>query len=160
LSNAGLLHHFASKEQLFLALLEELESGEARFMGPLVEAAEREAHGDRAPQAVLDVLRTIVVRSIAQPQLLRFLAKLQVESLDPSHPAHEWWRRRERLTTDFFAELLRPYVDDPMSVARQLLAMMDGLCLRWLWADRTFDAVAEWERALASLAPKLAAPGA
>lgn len=157
LSNAGLLHHFPSKEQLFLAALQELETREAKFMRPLVEAAEREFHSEGGKLAVLEVLRAIVIRSTLKPQLLRFLAELQVEALNPSHPAHSWWRTRERVLTDLFVRLLGPHVGEPESVARQALAMIDGFCLRWLWTDEPFDVTAEWERALSRLLPELAA---
>lgn len=155
LSNAGLLHHFPSKEQLFLAVLQKLEAGEAEFMEPLVAAAQQQAHLGGAVSAMREVVRTIVARSIAQPQLLRFFAALQVESLNPLHPAHDWWRRRERVTTELFAKLLSAHVEEPASAGRQLLAMMDGLCLRWLWADQAFDLLPVVESAFAKL---IAAP--
>jgi AcrR family transcriptional regulator len=155
LSNAGLLHHFPSREHLFLAALHELEAGEAEAMAPLVAAAERARGGDRARQAVLDVLRTLVQRAIARPQLVRFFAEVQVEALNPSHPAHEWWRRRESETMGLFARLLAPHCDDAEAVARQLLALIDGISLRWLWAGQAFDAVAEWDRMIARFAPEL-----
>lgn len=157
LSNAGLLHHFPSKDQLFLAALQELETGEIEVMAPLVEAAERELHGERARLALLDVLRTIVVRATGRPELLRFMAELQVEALNPSHPAHQWWRRRDAVVMDLFSRLLGPHVEDPAAIARQLQAMMDGLCLRWLWTDQGFDVAAEWDHALERLVPKRAA---
>lgn len=159
LSNAGLLHHFPSKEHLFLASLQELEDREAEIMSPLVAAAERGGEGAGAKRAVLELLRTMVVRSTAQPQRLRLFAELHVEALDPQHPAHGWSRERERVVTELFAKLLWPHVEEPVPVARLLLAMMDGFCVRWLWAEQAFDAVAEWDRAVARLLPELAAPG-
>lgn len=158
LSNAGLLHHFPSKDQLFLAALQELEHREVEIMSPLVEAAARGGEGDGAKQAVLDVLRTMVARSTAHPQRLRLFAELNVEALDPLHPAHGRWRDRERVVTELFAKLLAPHVDEPLTLARLLLAMMDGCCLRRLWAGQAFDAVAEWDRAVARLLPELATP--
>jgi AcrR family transcriptional regulator len=155
LSNAGLLHHFPSKERLFLAVLQEVEACEAGVMTPLVEAAAQGLRGDAARQAVIDVLRAMVSRSTAQPQLLRLCAKLQVEGLDPSHPAYAWRRRHDVIKADLFTKLIGPHVPDPVSMTRQLLAMIEGLCLRWLAADLSFDVVAEWERALTRLAPEL-----
>lgn len=156
LSNAGLLHHFPSKEQLFLAALQELEARETRYMQPLVQAAGEALSGERAKAAVLEVLRAIVVRSTAQPQRVRFFAEMEVEALDPSHPAHDWWRRREVLMTDLFVMLLGPHVDEPAAVARQLISMLEGLCLRWLWSDMNLDPIVEWDRAIARLLPELA----
>ena len=155
LSNPGLLHYFPSKHAVMLAVLQDLEADETGFMTPLVESATHEPEGDAAKAAVLNLLRTIVARAVAKPDICRLLAELQSESLDPAHPVHDWWLRRERLEQGFFTRLLEPYVDAPHLVARQLRAMMDGLWLQWLRADCGFDVVAAWDHALARHLPEL-----
>ena len=155
LSNAGLLYHFGSREQVLLAVLHDLEASEAEVVGPLLAAAEQAVPGEASRSAVLDVLRRMVARASAQPELIRLAAVLQAETIDHDHPAHAWWRRRDAVVLELFARLVKPYVDDPASTARMLLALLDGLSQHWLRMDQAFDLVAEWDRALAIHVPQL-----
>ena len=155
LSNGGLLHYFPSKDHLLLAVLAEIRAREAEVLAPLVEAAARAPHGEGAKAAVRQLLVTMIARATAKPQITRFLAELTLESLDPAHPAHEWGRSREAVILDLFVTLIGPYVDAPLSTARLMLAVIDGLALQWLRANQAFDVLAEWEHALAKLAPEL-----
>lgn len=153
LSNAGLLHHFSSKSEVLLAVLRDLESQYAETMTPLVQAALSDSAQSRA--AVREVLRTLMGFCVAKPQIARALGELQGESLDPSHPGYAWWRRREAQTSDLFVRILTPHVTEPAPVARQLIALMDGLGMQWLRADHGFDLVMEWDRALVRLLPEI-----
>lgn len=159
LSNAGLLHHFRSRDVLLVAVLQELERQETAAMTPLALAAHRQA-GPAAGAASLELLKTIVARTAAKPQVMRLTSVVRAESLDPSHPAHAWSQAQEAVVLDLFTKLLAPYVDEPRSAARQLLALMNGLALQWLRAEGSFDIVAEWLRAIAAIAPALAADAA
>lgn len=154
LSNAGLLYHFGSREEILLAVLDDLEARESQIMRPLVAAAERTLPGKTSRGAVLDVLRVMVTRASARPQLIQLFIVLQAESIDPEHPAYAWWRNRDAVVLDLFTRLVTPYVDDPRSTARMLVALMDGLIQHWLRTDQSFDLVAEWERALAIHVPE------
>ena len=160
LSNGGLLHHFPSKDHLLLAVLAEIQTRETAIWAPLVEAAARGPRGESAKAAVRELLLTMLAHASADPQISRFLAELTLESLDPAHPAHEWGRAREAVILDLFVTLIGPYVDAPLSTARLLLSVIDGLALQWLRANHAFDILAEWDRALAKLAPELGAAAA
>jgi AcrR family transcriptional regulator len=156
LSNAGLLYHFPSKNQLFVAVVEELERREIRALAPLITAVERNETSGVPLTAIIDLLHAMVSRGGTRPELVRFYAVLQSESLDEGHPAHDSFRERERAVLELFTRLVTPYVAEPRSTARQLLALMDGLRLQWLRADESFDVVTEWVRAVALLVPALA----
>lgn len=152
LTNGGLLYHFGSKEQLLLAVLEEHDrrlTGEMiAELGPELRSAKHSA----APlSVVLEVLRSIVQRANANPELTRLYAVLQAEALDPSHPAHDYFAAREATTLSGFAVLAGPHVADPSAVARQLHALMDGLALQWLRSGCGFDIVAAWDRAVSGI---------
>lgn len=156
LSNAGLLYHFGSKDQLLLDMLEVFEGRETAAMAPLAALAEREIGRSReSASALADLLRTMVARASTHPQIGRLYMALQVETLDPSHPAHASFRARERATLDLFAKLVAPYSADPQSTARQLLAMMDGLARQWVREDQSFDILEQWDRAIAVVLPGL-----
>ncbi len=155
LSNPGLLHHFPSKSAVLLAVLRDLESRDTEIMTPLVAAAVDGPADDRSRAAVRQVLRTMIGFCVANPQIARALVELQGESLDASHPGHAWWRRREAQMMDVFVRMLIRHVADPAPVARQLIALIDGLGMQWLRADQGFDLVAEWDCALARLLPEI-----
>lgn len=155
LSNPGLLHYFPSKLDVLLQVLAELQAREAEFMAPLVQQATVGGEGSGSRAAVLTVLRALVVRATTNPQKVRLLVELQAESLDPSHPAHSWWQRREAVLLGLLVTLLRPHIERPETVARQVMALMDGLLMQWLRAWPRMDAASEWNAALARLLPEL-----
>ena len=158
ISNAGLLYHFGSKDQLLLSMLQEFERREAEAMTPLVAMAEQELERGGASVALLHLLRIMVARASTQPQIGRLYMALQAETLDPSHPAHDSFRARETTVLDLFARLIGPHTAEPRSTARQLLALMDGLGQQWVRADQGFDLAVEWERAVRAVLPELQGP--
>ena len=132
LSEPGLLHHFASKRELLFGVLHETEE---RFKG---WALERAADGRGKCELLLDVARF----HETDPAFIRFFIVLSAESLDRTHPAHEWFRERYDRTRVLFAAwiaddqrrgLVRPDVD-PMLASRTIVAALDGLELQYLLA--------------------------
>ncbi len=159
LSNAGLLYHFPSKEHLMAAVLQEFDRRVTEVIAPLVErATQRISRTEKAREATADVLRLIVERGIAQPELVRLSNVLQAESLDPGHPAHLPLRTRDTKILDLLTKLTMPYFADPRSAARRLLALMDGLGQQWLRAGQSFDILDEWARAIEVFLPALTPP--
>jgi AcrR family transcriptional regulator len=156
LSNAGLLYHFPSKSQLFVAVVQELEQREIQALAPLIAALERDERRGVPLTAIVDLLHAMVSRGGTRPELVRFYAVLQSESLDQGHPAHDSFRTRESAVLELFTRLVLPYVAEPRSTARQLLALLDGLRLQWLRAHQNFDVVTEWVHAVVLLVPALA----
>ena len=140
LSEAGLLHHFPSKEHLLLELLD----------------LRHERDGERVARAiahhttVLDALLALCRDNQRSPGLVRLFTILAAESVDTDHPAHDW-------TVARYADLRRRLADglrdeqraghvapglDPDLVATQILAMFDGLQLQWLLAPSDVDMTA------------------
>jgi len=154
-SKAGVLYHFESKDQLFLAVLKELERRERQIVGPL--AYDPKAKPSAA--AIIERLRTLVALAVTQPELGRFHTIMVSESLDPDHPAHASFCARQARALDGFAKALAPYVANPRATARQLLALLQGLTLQWYREKQSFDLVAQWVRAVQTLVPALVPPG-
>lgn len=156
ISNAGLLYHFRSKDQLLLCMLQTFERREIEVMTPLANLAEQRLGGQGGAAALLDLLRMMVTRASTRPEMGRLYMVLRSETLDPQHPAHESFRAWETATLDLFTKLVAPYVQEPRSTARQLVALMDGISLQWVRANQAFDMTAEFERAIAAVLPGLA----
>ncbi len=146
LSNAGLLYYFGSKGALLVALLDAVERREREVMEPLVAFARSVPAGTEDSLKIrLGLLRKIIERFVEHPELGRFSVTLQTESLDPAHPAHDWFLERQVLAIGMFESTITGFVAQPAITARLLYALMNGLFQQWLRADRMFDLVAAWD---------------
>lgn len=140
MTDAGLLHHFGSKADLLLAVLDHRDAQDEHAIAALFPA-------DAPPRTraeVLRVLSALVARNAERPELVRLYAMLRVEALAADHPAHRYFVTRDRLARRRFSELFGALTDTPENLARQVLAAMDGLELQWLLEDRAFDLAATW----------------
>jgi AcrR family transcriptional regulator len=154
LSNAGLLYYFGSKDALLIALLEEVERQDTNVIAPLVASLKHSAgnSGDSLFKR-LALLRTIVKRFAERRELGRFTSILQTEAIDPLHPAHHWFRQRRDATLQLFEDMLTGLVSNPEIVSGLLFALMNGLMLEWLRADRGFDLLTVWDEGVRRLVP-------
>ncbi len=145
LSERGLLHYFASRDDLFVSILEERD------------AADRELIGQ---DAGLEDLAVVQTRSAATPGLVRLFLEMAVASPDHENPAHEFFTARyprlRAMIADLFARSVeeggqaQPAEDDAAFAARILIAASDGLQLQWL-LDPSIDLRADIERLAAVL---------
>jgi len=121
LSEAGLLHYFGSKEQLFEAVLR------AR------DAADTERLGDRAD--AIEGLSAIVRHNSGVPGLVQLYSTYSAEAGDPQHSAHDYFVERYRNLREKLAEGVRARQSagtispaaDPDKIATLLIAVSDGL---------------------------------
>jgi AcrR family transcriptional regulator len=152
LSEPGLLHHFPSKEHVLTAVLEERDDREIERTQRQVE----QAHMSRA-EALLDLCR----RNAGKPDMVRLFTILAAESVDPGHPAHDWFVERYRRIREILVESLereqregRLAGDaDLEQLAVEIVAMFDGLQLQWLLDGDRVDMVAPFERFIARALP-------
>jgi len=136
MTQAGLLHHFGTKEQLFLAVLEARD--EANANDPALSA-----RLDGAPRTVLFARHSVTV-----PGLVHLFVSLQAAAGDPNHPAHEFFLRRDadvraRVARDIRERQSAGYFDpdvDADDAARMIMAVSDGLQAEWA-IDPTIDFV-------------------
>ncbi|GGC15382.1 TetR family transcriptional regulator [Novosphingobium endophyticum] len=153
LTNGGVLYHFPSKEDVLTGVLGELErrmvKGIMTHIGGTVGIP---GEGPLSRDVVLQIMRGMLSQTSAEAEVIRLLTMLQIEALDPDHPAHERIMQNSRSTFDRFSALFEPLCHDPRVVARQALAMMNGLYLLWL-EDPCFDLIVEWDRAIEKLLP-------
>jgi AcrR family transcriptional regulator len=152
MSEPGLLHHFASKEELLLELLKLRDQHDDER---IEQARAMHAHA-------LEVLLELCRQNEARPGIVRLFTILAAESVDDDHPAHEWFLARYRdrrgvLVERLTAEQREGHVDpdlDVEAVASQILAMFDGLQIQWLLDPGGVDMVAVFEDFLARLRPR------
>jgi AcrR family transcriptional regulator len=154
ITDAGLLHHFGSKEKLLIAVLEDRDRRDAEVVA---SAAGVVLGGTQAPELsfrqVLDLFHATVARNSTQPEMLRLFTVLQAEALNAAHPAHDYFVARQRKTIDAYRRTVERFVPDAHAAALQLVALMGGLEQEWLRSGQAFDLAAEWDRAAARLLP-------
>ncbi|MDP9183204.1 MAG: TetR/AcrR family transcriptional regulator, partial [Actinomycetota bacterium] len=152
LSQAGVLHHFSSKEALLAAVLAEKDAASAsHFEG---------AHG----VGVLEALRGVVAENLAQPGLIRLFTTLSAEAINEDHPAHGYFQIRYAAAREGIAAALAQGkkdgdvgedVDVGMA-ASLLIAIMDGLQMQWL-LNEEFDMLAAFDTFLSTFRARIGA---
>jgi AcrR family transcriptional regulator len=130
LSQAGLLHHFKSKERLLVAVLDYRDALDLRRF-------------DTETAGGIDALRRLVrlvEHNSRVPGLVQLFSVISGEAVTPDHPGHEWARRRYRRLRAQMATALRKGAErgefradlDAEAHADRIIAMMDGLQTQWL----------------------------
>ncbi|MFF4659102.1 TetR/AcrR family transcriptional regulator [Streptomyces sp. NPDC001381] len=139
ITEGGLLHHFRSKKHLLLAVMEHRFTTEAEWWARLP----REASGP-------DVLRAMVAateRHLAEPGLIELFVLTSAEAADPTSAAHALFAERYQRAVDELAHHLQLGVDggtlradtDCAAVARECIAVSDGLQLQWVISRGALD---------------------
>jgi len=135
----GLLHHVGSKDGLLLAVLDHRDAEDLRSLA------------EQAPGTLRETCAALIRRNASQPEIVRLFAVLEAESLAPDHPAHDYFRTRQQRALDDLTELAKPVSAAPEILARQIIALMDGLQIQWLRSPSTVDLVTVWEAAAGRL---------
>ena len=133
LTQAGLLHHFPSKQHLLIAVLELRDELDAERFGLL-------ENRDRTGTEQLRALVSLVEHNARVPGLVQLFTVISAESVTPGHPAQPWTvARYRRLRADLADGLRRAAASGEFrpdleadAVAEHVFAMMDGLQLQWL----------------------------
>ena len=136
LTQPGLLHHFHSKSELLIALLQEQYHADGRKLYREYPLGLQ----------LLPALRGIVHDNEGSPESVKFFAVLSAEGIAVEHPAHGFFVRRYRriryrmkvaLTAGQKSAQIRSDVDLDV-LTPIIVAVMDGLQNQWL-LDPTVD---------------------
>lgn len=141
----GLLHHVGSKDGLLLAVLDHRDEEDFRSLAKHLGLEASDVWGHWPSRITLpQVCEALVRRNVTQPEIVRLFSALEAESLSPDHPASGYLAQRQERALAGFAALADGRAPDPMALARQVVAMMDGLQIQWLRAPETTDLIGEW----------------
>lgn len=151
LSQAGLLHYFDSKDELFTAILRKRDEVDSRRFGDL----DHEPSLDRMREGFVGIVR----HNAEVPGLVQLFSRLAVEAGDAQHPAHDYFVERSAVLRSTVAEAIArrqreggiPDTVDPETMARIIQAVSDGLQLQWL-QDPSVDMAATVDALFALLA--------
>lgn len=137
MSQPGLLHHFANKEQLLEAVLTHRDDLARDRMGPELPTG----------VALIEALIELTAFNATTPGLVALFTVLSGEATAADHPGHQYFRQRyawvRELTEEAVVEgqargELRADLD-ATEVARTMIALLDGLQIQWLYEDGGFD---------------------
>ena len=131
LSQAGLLHHFSSKDELLEEVLRLRDEEQEVF---------NERFGRRDGLNAVRYLIDLVELNARQVGLVRLYTVLAGESVGAGHPAQPYFLQRYTTVRERVAGRLRDARDsgeirddvDLPAVASVLIAVMDGLQIQWL----------------------------
>jgi AcrR family transcriptional regulator len=146
LSQAGLLHYFDSKEELFAAVLSKRDEVDA-------VAFTREVEPAGLPEFL-----ALVRHNAEVPGLVQLYVRMSAEATDPAHAGHAYFHARADQIRGLFEPAIRrqqelgrvPEDFDPARLARILVAVADGLQVQWLM-DPTVDMSADIAALMAAI---------
>lgn len=150
LSQAGLLHHYPSKEHLLEAVLTWRDEVSRQMMG-----------GEPLPEGI-DLLRALVAvaeYNASTPELVELHVIVSAEGTAADHPLRDYFVGRYAYLFDLVRRAFeRAAVEgqlrrdvDCTSAARTLVALMDGLQLQWLLDRDHVDMAGDLRHYLQSL---------
>lgn len=130
MTEAGILHHFGTKGNLLIEVLQTRDDKSAEFI-PL-EGAE--------PLDFVIGWLELVDYNVSQPGIIELYAKLSAEATAANHPAHGHFMNRYKFVSDFnvrYFEILKSARflktnRDSQSLSTALIAISDGLQIQWL----------------------------
>ena len=153
LTQAGLLHHFGSKEELFLAILAVRDDEDLQGADGV---------------DIIDQFLLVTGRNAQTPGMVQlFTSMAAAATSDASHPAHAWFAERYVRFRTSLTDTMRqrqasgemPADVDVEKLAAVMMAVSDGMQLQWM-LDPSTDMAAHvrlvWELALRS-APRVGA---
>jgi AcrR family transcriptional regulator len=150
-SQAGLLHHFESKEQLLNAVLDARDAD---------DEASADLSGD-----IIEQLGKVTERFERAPDLIGTYGVLRMENLDPEAPLHRRFLHRHQAAVDTVADGIRRGQSagryrtdvDPAVKAVEIVAFLNGMETSWL-LDPSIPLYEVFREYTSSLARLLAPP--
>ncbi|MEU1472410.1 TetR/AcrR family transcriptional regulator [Streptomyces sp. NPDC005761] len=143
-SPGAILHHFGSKEQLLVAVLEDRDLYSRDTVMSFMESGH-----------VIDGIRHIVIDNERSPGLMRLYTTLAAEAVNTEHPAHRYFVDRYAMLASFIVETLAreghqtPPGQTFEDTASLILSTIDGLQLQWLLSP-TFSMIGRFDAMLAA----------
>ena len=140
LSEAGLFHHFGTKNELLQAILSERHAqGTERFERLLGVGGRK----------TIEQLPSMMSETIDKPGLSKFSAVMLAESFEPDSYSHDYYVKRNKQFRNDLAKLLEPVIQqskpaldmDPAVAATLAQAVMDGVQGLWILDPDEVDPV-------------------
>ncbi|MFE4951824.1 TetR/AcrR family transcriptional regulator [Leifsonia sp. NPDC056665] len=158
MTHAGVLHHFGSKNNLLLEVLEFRDRDDVAHLA--------DQHIPGGPALFAHLVGT-AQRNAQRPGIVQVFTVLSAESVTEGHPATAYFQERYRnlraeIDAAFRALCAQEGVTDPDTIdqaAASILAVMDGLQLQWLLDPTSVDLAGASEFAIEAIVNGVLRPG-
>ncbi|RDV44187.1 TetR family transcriptional regulator [Leifsonia sp. ku-ls] len=158
ITHAGVLHHFGSKQNLLLEVLEFRDQDDVAHLA--------DKHIPGGPALFAHLVAT-AQRNAQRPGIVQVYTVLSAESVTDEHPAKAYFEDRYRVlrreVDAAFRELCaQEGVSDPVAIDKAsaaILAVMDGLQLQWLLDPGAIDLASASEFAIQAIMNGVLHPG-
>ncbi|WP_374312032.1 TetR/AcrR family transcriptional regulator [Microbacterium sp.] len=159
ITTPGLMHHFPTKQHLLLAI------AERRF--DITAEVARAAPDDRDGTGPLRMMLAISELFVGQPGWMELFVIVSAEAGDPYSPAHHLFVERyerviKEVTTMFHDSVAAGYLRadvDYERLARESIALTDGLQLQWVLSGGRLDLLGMIRDYLEHLTPRILVNG-
>jgi len=153
ITQAGLLHHFPSKSDLLMAMLEQRDQLN-------IENQKKYRLQD---QSYFDSFLGALRRNEKSPELVQLFTVLSGESLVTQHPAHDWFKQRYDRNIQVATIEIGKTIDSRKlpegvvleDIARGIIALADGLRIQWLMDQDSVNRAEVIEKFVSMLEPYL-----
>ncbi|WEV63675.1 helix-turn-helix domain-containing protein [Bifidobacterium sp. ESL0732] len=146
MTKAGVLHHVGSKEGLLDIVLNEVydDATDSIVVGYI----------DAKRPLIAEMWRAVVAINSKRPEQVHMFSTLDAESIDPKHPAHNYFKNRDQHVVDVTLKTkwVVPEGIDIKDFVQAGFSMMDGIQLRWLRSPER-DLNEMWAECEAELMP-------
>jgi AcrR family transcriptional regulator len=133
MTQPGLLHHFGSKDELFLEVVRDRSAHQKESFDAVI---------GQGGNVIDRLLETMAEENLATRVHQQLFTTLGAEAIRPDHPAHDVFVKRYRLLAKELEAALaangHPENDAPL-LAREILATVDGIHQQWLLDPRRVD---------------------
>ncbi|HYO17058.1 MAG TPA: TetR/AcrR family transcriptional regulator [Dermatophilaceae bacterium] len=157
ITHAGVLHHFGSKDQLLIEVLEYRDRADVEHL-----------KGHQAPTG-LDLFRHLIATARAnmdRPGIVQTYTVLSAESVTDAHPGQAWFQARftglRALLVQSLTQLCDPGNPRPEAqveaAAEAIIAVMDGLQIQWLLDPEAVDLAGSTAFAIEAILAAVVAP--
>ncbi|WEV64181.1 TetR/AcrR family transcriptional regulator [Bifidobacterium sp. ESL0732] len=149
ISRTALLHYFPNKQSLLIAVLRERDKRQELLLNQQID------DGSTSLQILAKQLE-LTKFNIADPWQISLYTIIASEATESNHPAHRYFAHRyahaREISRNTFSQLKRDgYLREDVNVealAANLLALMDGLQIQWLYAPKSIDILAQLKAAI------------
>ena len=154
-TNAGVIHHFGSKDQLLVAMLEYRDDADVA-----------ELEGKHIPDgaALFEHLIHTVRLNVERPGVVQLYAVLSADSVTDGHPAQEYFRQRfvglRQMVSGALGDVVPGVPEERLNrAASSIIATMDGLQVQWLLDPEAVDMPEALRVAIAGVIEQLRTEG-
>jgi len=153
MTQPGLLHHFNTKDQLLLAVVEEHETSSEHTASMMHDLAPDSFH-------LVDSIEKLAASNMGARQAQLLLTTLSAEAIPRNHPLHEHFVQRYKTFRRGLGAIIARAQEhgsvrddvNPQEIAREIIATLDGLHLQWLLDPKEINL----KRSLRAYAERLA----